>query len=42
LLDNEIQFIKIAILKKAPLLDLNSVIPIKERIIKTYTTSVKD
>ena len=31
-----------AILKRAPLLDLCSVMPIKERIIKTYTTQVKD
>ena len=31
-----------AILKKAPLLDLCGCMPIKERIIKTYTTAVKD
>jgi len=38
LLDNEVQHIKMAILLRAPLLDLCGVLPIKERIIKTYTT----
>ena len=31
-----------AILRIDPLLDLNTVLPIKERIIKTYGTQVKD
>jgi len=41
-LDDEIQAIKSAILKKYPHVDLSSIIPLKERVIKQYGESIKD
>lgn len=42
LLDDEIQLIKKAILKKYPGVDLSPILPLKERIIKQYGEQVKD
>jgi hypothetical protein len=41
-LDDEIQAIKQAILKKYPHVDLSTIIPLKERVIKQYGESIKD
>ena len=42
LLDDEIQAIKRAILKQYPELDLSLLLPIKERIIKQYSSQISD
>lgn len=41
-LDNEIQAIKAAILKKYPTFDLSAVLPMQKRIIKQYGDQIKD
>nr|CCA22839.1 conserved hypothetical protein [Albugo laibachii Nc14] len=42
MLDNELQQIKLAILRKFPALDLSDVLPIGERVIKHYGVDVTD